>query len=93
MFLKGLPASETAIREAHAAADYQALYQAVHKLAGAAPVAGAVALHRTAVHLQNFLRQEPLPLHRVEVAVGNLLREAARFRAACPDSGERSGGK
>ncbi len=92
-FLRGLPASEAAVREAYAEADYQALYQAVHKLAGAAPVVGAVALHRTAVHLQNFLRQEPLPLHRVEVAVGSLLREAARFRAAFPDSSERSGGK
>jgi signal transduction histidine kinase/DNA-binding NarL/FixJ family response regulator len=93
IFLKGLPASETAVREAHAAADHQALYQAVHKLAGSAPVVGAVALHRTAVHLQNFLRQEPLSLHRVEVAVASLLREAARFRAAFHDSGERLEGK
>ncbi len=90
-FLKGLPASEAAVRSAYAAADFSALYHAVHKLAGAAPVAGAVALHRSAIHLQNFLKQEPLPLGRIEVAVDQLLRQSSRFREAFPGSGERSG--
>lgn len=84
-FRNGLPAVEHAVRAAQAAADHVTLYHTVHKLAGAAPVVGAAALHRSALHVQKFLTQEPLPLSRVDVAVAGLLRELARFRDTFDD--------
>ena len=84
-FRNGLPAVEHAVRAAQAAADHVTLYDTVHKLAGAAPVVGAAALHRSALDLQKFLTQDPLPLSRIDVAVAGLLRELARFRDTFDD--------
>lgn len=79
-FLATLPDTEAEVRSAHAAADHHALYQVIHRLAGTTPIVGATALHRAAVHLNNFLKVEPRPLARIDDGVVALLRELSRFR-------------
>ncbi len=79
-FLTSLPDTEAALHTAHAAADWDGLCNEVHKLAGSAPIAGAVALHSAATQLQNFLRLEPRPVDRIEAGAADLLRQISRFR-------------
>ena len=80
-FLNLVPETEQAIRMAQAAADYTGLFHAAHKLAGSAPIVGATALHRAAVHLQNFLNLDPKPVERIDRSVDVLLEQIAHFRA------------
>ena len=79
-FLNSLPGSDRDLRTAHADGEYDVIYQIVHKLVGASPVAGATALHRSALYLKNFLELEPRPTRRIDTAVAALLREIKRFR-------------
>jgi CheY-like chemotaxis protein len=79
-FLDVLPDNEAAIRAAHAAADYPALYQAIHRLAGAAGSGAATAIHAEADRLQKQLKLEPVPVEAVDAGVVAVLAQTARFR-------------
>ena len=81
-FLRTLPSVEESLQTASACADWDALYQEVHKLVGSAPVVGATALHGSAVRLQNFLKVEPRPTTRITEGVADLLEQISRFREA-----------
>ncbi len=83
-FIELLPQSEEAIRHALSEADYSALYDAVHKLAGSASIVGAVVLHSEAGSLQGLLKREPLPAEEVEAGVELVLDEIACFKRQFP---------
>ena len=84
-YLRSLPGNESELRAAHADAEYDLMYQIVHKLVGSSPIVGATALHRSALYLKNFLKLEPRPAQRIDTAVTALLREIKRFRDAMAD--------
>jgi len=81
-FFKGLPECEQKLRMAQAGNDWPALYHEVHKLAGSTPVVGAMALHASAVFLQNYLKADPRPVKRIDEGLADLLAQIARFREA-----------
>ncbi len=80
-FLKLLPESEEAILIAHAMGDHQALYAAVHKLAGSASAVGATAIRSECLSLQDFLKQEPVLWKSINAGVFVVMDEIERFKA------------
>lgn len=60
MFLAMVPESISNITEAHRAADYEALYEVLHKLAGSASIVGASALHGEVRVMLDALKQNPV---------------------------------
>ncbi|MCU7919172.1 MAG: response regulator [Candidatus Thiodiazotropha sp. (ex Epidulcina cf. delphinae)] len=78
-FLTMLPGNEAAIREAHSNADYPALYQAMHKLAGSAGSSGASQLHTEAMRLKEILKLDPPPVAQIDASVSAILSQISRF--------------
>ncbi|MCW8919172.1 MAG: response regulator [Gammaproteobacteria bacterium] len=86
-FLELLDESVAAIREGQRDADPATLYDAVHKLAGSAGIVGAVALHGATRRVMEALRQEPLPLARIDAGVAGVLEELQRFKGSFASHG------
>ena len=74
-----LPAMRDNIQKATSDADYEELYNHVHKLAGSAGVCFAVALHASADDLQKKLKLNPVPTEEIGGDVLQLLDEMERF--------------
>lgn len=79
-FLNVLPESESALRAAHAATDYRALYLVVHKLAGSASAVGASAIRAEALSLQSALKTKVLQSERINTGVTALLEQISCFK-------------
>jgi CheY-like chemotaxis protein len=79
-FQQVLPESVTAIRDAHVAADYTRLYEAVHKLAGSASIVGAMAIHVETRRLMDELKVKPLSVERIDAGVAVVLEQIACFK-------------
>ncbi len=73
MFLEMMPESVTAITEAHRSADYETLYEVLHKLAGSASIVGASALYAEVRILLDALKCQPVPVESVDDSVGAVL--------------------
>lgn len=80
-FLQALPANEGVIEIAHKAADYQKLYETIHKMAGSACVVGAAELHAESISLQNILKIKPISVAGVDAGVSELLKKISCFKA------------
>ena len=73
MFLEMLPENIGVITEAQSIADYDALYEVMHKLAGSASIVGATALYTEVRALLDVLKQKPVVVGSVDPAVGRVL--------------------
>ncbi len=79
-FLRILPESEAALRTAHDAMDYPAMFNAAHKLAGSAGAIGAPAIQAAASSLQYALNHKPLQSTQINADISVLLDQIARFQ-------------
>jgi len=79
-FLESLTEFDISINDAHKNANYEKLYEHIHKLSGSASAVGASALHAETITLQNLLKQKPLSTKLVDASVLALIHKCNAFR-------------